>query len=345
MSTLAETLATHYGLTAVEITPVPGGYIHQVWRAGDHVVKVYRGAEWTPATIAPTLAIQTHAAAAGHPVPEVRRTLKGDWLAPSPEGWMAVSAFAPGAHLRAGEATETAAGQIGAALGRLHRTLAVLPAGPSAIPENGLIQERAESLLAAARGRATPHPSNGTARAGGLNEVDGPDETDNLAMAAAAFRLEAIGRAPIDPGAYAGEVFQVVHGDYYPGNLLFHPDGRVSAILDWDFAGPRWRGLEVARALVETALMPDGGLDRGRAIAFLQGYTAEQPLTLAERQHMFRLWYDYLLASLYPLPLRYQPGAVLPNGWQGLARRRHGMLMLLHAHMDSLTALAVTIIS
>jgi hypothetical protein len=121
----------------------------------------------------------------------------------------------------------------------------------------------------------------------------------------------------------------VVHGDFYPANLLFGPAGQVTGIVDWDFCGPNWRELEIARAAVEAALGPGGGVDLQLVDSFVDAYATEAPLTSEQRRGGFRLWFNHLVSSLYPHPLRYVPGAQLPTGWQALARRRHRMLTLL----------------
>lgn len=317
-------LAEHYGLDAREFIRLSGGYIHRVWSVqtsgGKRVIKLYTGVEWTVESVAPTLATQSYAASAGHPVPTVHRTRTGDWLAPAAGGWMAVFDHGTGRHLAPPELNDEAAAAAGATLGRLHRTLATLRVGDAApfIPEAEAVRERALRLLVQAEARPNA------------------DEMDHFAAAAARFRLELLDRRPIDPGLYAGARHQIVHGDYYPGNLLFTPAGAVSAILDWDFSSARWRELEVARAAVETALTGEGELDRERLGAFISAYASEERLSQAQRRGMFRVWLNHLLFSLYPLPLRYQPEAVLPQGWEQLARVRHRMLVLLHRCLTEL---------
>ncbi|HWI61329.1 MAG TPA: phosphotransferase, partial [Symbiobacteriaceae bacterium] len=135
---------------------------------------------------------------------------------------------------------------------------------------------------------------------------------------------------------YDAMTWQVIHGDYYPGNLLVGPDARISAILDWDFAGPHWRELEVARGAVECALTSVGGIARGRLAAFVEAYSELSPLTAPQRRRMFRLWFNYMLWSLYPVTLRYKPGADLPREFERLARRRHAMLTLVGSHLEAL---------
>lgn len=321
---IQESLALHYGRSCSRLTPLAGGLIHSVWRAdtdaGPLVVKRYHGPDWAPERILPTLQNQMRLASAGHPVPRVYPTRSGALLAPDGDGWLTLQAFAPGGHLKQEELTPAIAHAIGATLGRLHGSLATLPVGDGApfIPQTEGVREGATALLEAAT--AQRHP----------------DDMDRLAIAAARFRLDRLDRGGIDPGLYVGKRYQVVHGDYYPNNLLFSPDGAISAVIDWDFSGPRWREMEVARAAVEVGVRAEGDLDQGRVIAFLTGYLAEQPLSSGERRGMFQLWFDYLLWSLYPLPLKYRPDGALPTGWEALAHRRHRMLLLLDRYLPDL---------
>jgi hypothetical protein len=348
VNAVTEALRRAYGLSVTELTPLEGGYVHQVWRAGAHVVKLYRGEAWGPAAVGPTLTVQAYAAASGHPVPDVLRPAHGagaagrdgtlgtgapvaDWLAPLEGGisWIAVMAFASGRKAAPGEMTPAMAREAGRTLGRLHRTLAELPVpdGSPFATTSAKVAERTARLQAEALAQANP------------------DEGDRLAMEVCQWRLDLLERYQVESERYAGDPVQIVHGDYYPGNLLFGPDGTVAAVLDWDFSGARPRGLEVARAAVETGLVPaegPGRLDQALVQAFLGGYTAEQPLPADQRQAMFRLWFDYLLGSLYPLSVRRKPGAGLPVGWLDLARRRHQMLLLLDRYMPDLGAWALT---
>jgi Ser/Thr protein kinase RdoA (MazF antagonist) len=269
------------------------------------VIKLYRGADWTPERLAFGLGAQARAAEAGHPVPRLWPALRGGWMAPVPDGgWITVSDFMPGGHVAGGVAEQAVA------LARLHRTLGEIPlsVGP-AIPTGA--GERCFQLLEAVQQHGVG------------------DEMDELAVAAASYRLEALDRCGIVAADYAGMTWQVVHGDYYPANLLFGAGGQVTGIVDWDFCGPNWRELEIARAAVEAALTPEGGADPCLVDAFLDAYAAEAPLTPQQRRGGLRLWFNHLLSSLYPHPLRYVPGAELPTGWQALARRRHHMLTLL----------------
>ncbi|MFZ5827000.1 MAG: phosphotransferase [Bacillota bacterium] len=305
-----------------DLRPVPGGYLHQTFRAespeGPLFLKLYTGSDWPPEQVARSLTVQQHLYQTGHPVPRVVTP-----VIPAGESVLAVMSFLPGSRIdQPGPGAARAAGE---ALGRIHRELRSLPlTGGPALPDPEGVRERSLRLLAAAEARPAP------------------DEMDNLAVEAARFRLRWLEERPVDLALYNGEVAQVVHGDYYPGNLLFTAPDVLSGIVDFDFVSVRFRGLEIARALVESALRPDGRFDPETAAAFLQGYLTQNALNLAERRSGFRIWLEYLLGSLYPLPLRYT-GAPLPHGWERLARRRHELLLWLGAHLADLERLAASI--
>lgn len=305
-----------------DLSPVTGGYLHQTFRVGSPegplFLKLYTGPDWPRDQVAQTLAIQQRLFEAGHPVPRVL----GPALA-LPEGVLAVMAFLPGNPIdQPGPGPARAAGQ---ALGRIHRELRPLPLHQApVVPEAEPVRERSRQLLATAEAQPAP------------------DEMDSLAAATARFRLDWLEQHPIDPALYAGAVAQVVHGDYYPGNLLYIDSERLSGIVDFDFVSVRFRGLEIARALVESALRPGGRFDPETGAAFLLGYLSENHLPPAERKSGFRIWLEHLLGSLYPIPLRYE-GSPMPHGWERLARRRHELLLWLGAHLTDLEHLADSI--
>lgn len=189
------------------------------------------------------------------------------------------------------------------------------------LPDPGVVRQEAEAVLAGAESRPEP------------------DDMDRLAVEAARCRLQALEMGRLAPADYAGAVWQWVHGDYYPANLLWDEGGRLTGVVDFDFCSPRWRGLEVRRAAVEMGLRAGGGFSRETVRAFLMGYQHENALSPEERRDIFRLWYNHLLSSLYPLNLRCQPGQRLPHGWRQLALRRHRLLLWLEQHMVDLDRL------
>lgn len=305
-------------LSLKNLAPVSGGYLHKTFRAdsseGPLFLKLYTGQDWPLLHVESTLRIQQHLYTKGHPVPRL--------LGPAqvrPEGVLVRMAFLPG-H-RIDQPGPEAAEAAGEALGRIHQELTNLPIETTPpLPATEAIRTRAQALLEAVQ-------THGTG-----------DEMDNLAIEAAQFRLSWLDRHPIDPSLYAAARAQWVHGDYYPGNLLYTAPGALSGVVDFDFASVRYRSLEIARAAVECALRPDGRFDDETASAFLSAYRSAHPLPAEERRGGFRIWLEYLLGSLYPLPLRYR-GGPMPHGWQRLARRRHELLRFLAENLEALESL------
>ncbi|MFD5485776.1 phosphotransferase enzyme family protein [Streptomyces virginiae] len=84
---------------------------------------------------------------------------------------------------------------------------------------------------------------------------------------------------------------RAVHGDFSPWNLVYHPDGQVEAVLDFDNAhlGPVIRDLvealltfccvRYAHDSTSFATTPPDALPVKQATAMLRAYEAERPLT------------------------------------------------------------------
>lgn len=73
---------------------------------------------------------------------------------------------------------------------------------------------------------------------------------------------------------------QMIHGDYGPGNTLWH-NGGISAVLDFDFALPDPRAMDLASGLRFTMHM-EGPLMDGNLTAFWRGYARWVQPTPAE---------------------------------------------------------------
>ncbi len=323
-----EELAAHvrnaYGVAATGATVVPGGLVHPAWRltvpGGAWFAKWYRGTAWGRPQLVPVLMAQTTAADAGLPAPRPFADLAGHPLSPWRDGLLVCSEYLTGVTLPPQQINDALATAVGAALGRLHRALAALPAEQPWIPNAVVVATRCQDLLALAEGWRNPTAG------------------DRLAVESLQYRLNALKATGIDARGYDGCSWQVCHGDYFPANLLFD-GGQLTGIVDFDFAGPRWRTLELARAAVETAWLPDGGIAPGIYKAVLAGYQSTNPLSSAERAAGPRLWWEYLLHSVYPLPARYTDPDNLPRRWEDLLRRRHNLMAWLGNHQAGLVAL------
>lgn len=286
---------------------------------GPWFVKQY-GPGWPAETVHATLALQQAAAAAGLPVPRVQRAVAGEPTVAYAGGRLAAMDWVPGAAGR-GPLSSAQAVAAGATLARLHLVLAEQPGtGEAFVPDFAWVAERAREMLAL----EAQQPLGG--------------EASEIAQAAVAYRLATVQKTVPWPELYRTARWQVCHGDYYPPNLLFTGD-RVTGVVDWDFAGSRWRAIEVARAAVEAAKGDDGAWRPEIARALVAHYHAVNPLSAVERVYGFRMWWEYLLWSRYPWPLPYTAPADLPKDWLGVARRRHGLMVWLGEHLAELEAL------
>ncbi len=91
--------------------------------------------------------------------------------------------------------------------------------------------------------------------------------------------LQHILRAAPPPDAFARLPQQVIHGDFYPPNLLCDPPGTPVAVLDWEFATVRPRVWDVARMIAFTFLGVHGdAADFAAARACVAAYRADLPL-------------------------------------------------------------------
>lgn len=274
------------------LTPLTGGTNSHVWRA-----ELADGAAWGLRLIAPErlpreryatrllAALPERALSFAVPRPLLARD--GAIFAPVPgdERMALLWPMLPGAHP---DHTDRAlARAAGAALGELDRALAGLPdlTGPE----------------------HTPAPPFTDLAALG----------DPLALVAS-LPVLAAERAAL--GAWLGEVRasghdlaarlprQVVHRDVDPSNVLVAA-GRVVAVLDFEFAGPDLRALDLAVALSWWPARLLGSGDEWPIIAALgQGYTAAAPLNSDEIAALPALLRLRDAASLLHRIRRFQAG-------------------------------------
>jgi homoserine kinase type II len=118
------------------------------------------------------------------------------------------------------------------------------------------------------------------------------------------------------PSLYANLPLRLTHRDYYGPNVLV-TDDRVSALLDFEFAGEDLRALDFAVAL---ACWPLWGAEDSRwpvCEAFARGYAAVEPLTHGEAEALPRLVRLQLATWLIHCAGRYRDG--LPGSEDPLA--------------------------
>lgn len=84
------------------------------------------------------------------------------------------------------------------------------------------------------------------------------------------------------PRLYADLSRQTIHSDMYPANSLIH-DGRVTGILDFEFASPDLRAMDFAVGIKAFGLSVSETTDKWACIeAFARGYSRRISLTYAE---------------------------------------------------------------
>ena len=107
---------------------------------------------------------------------------------------------------------------------------------------------------------------------------------------------------------YAALPMQLCHNDYSPGNTLFVGD-RLGAILDFEFAGPDLRAIDVAVGWFWSVRSRWWtGTELGTIRAFLEGYASIAPLTQAELEAMPSLVRIAAVTSLVHWTGRHRAG-------------------------------------
>ena len=117
---------------------------------------------------------------------------------------------------------------------------------------------------------------------------------------------------------------QIVHGDWHPGNMLFH-GGMVAAVIDYDAAREQPRVLDVANGALQFSIIGGGNdpdtwpdfADETRFARFLHGYHAVDPLSAGELQAIPYLMCEAIIAE-----------AVLPIATTGSFGRIEGFPFL-----------------
>lgn len=75
----------------------------------------------------------------------------------------------------------------------------------------------------------------------------------------------------------------VIHADYFPDNVFFHPGGKFAGTIDFYFACNDALAYDIAVALNAWCFEADGSFNITSARAMLAGYEAHRPLSAAER--------------------------------------------------------------
>ena len=314
----APLLAAWPDVAGHELRPTGSGVNNHSWYVGDrYVLRVYRNtADRARVDYEHRVLRALDAAGLSFRVPAPVPTREGDTLAAAEGGALAALFLRlPGeppdrtnpAHVRS----------CGAALGELHKTMRRLEVGPP--PREGTYGDldRVHRLVPDPWriGDALPLPAQERAR---LNDLLG-------------------GLREAVPALYRGLPFQLCHCDYGPGNTL-QVGGRTSAVLDFEFAAPDVRAIDVACGWywgVRNAWAPGGAMPIIRA--FLEGYG---PLSEAEAWAMPTLGRLQRATALVHRLGRQRAGL---DGMDTVIEHAQRLLDLdawLDAHGDELVAIA-----
>ena len=163
----------------------------------------------------------------------------------------------------------TMAATLGRLLAETHRALATCPTAGLTFAEGPLDWSTAATLaeMATIEGHIAAREAAGTVSA-----------FDAFTREAFNALRDVLWNAP-PPDAFAWLPRQVIHGDFYPPNLLCNPPGTSIAVLDWEFATVRPRVWDVARAIAFTFLGVHGDpADFTAARACVAAYRESAPL-------------------------------------------------------------------
>ncbi|MBX3015734.1 MAG: phosphotransferase [Caldilineaceae bacterium] len=198
-------------------------------------------------------------------VPAPLPTHQGEWLLNTPWGKHLLLPLLPGRPPDHTQVDEIEA--VGTALGELHLGLAryPFPALPGYTPYRALEQVHPQ----------LPNPYALTPTQVGLST-----STENERLFAW-LRSELVALRTWIDTAYDQLPQQLIHSDYAPSNTLYAA-GRITAVLDFEFAGLDVRAMDVAAGLVFSMRLWENPQPLPYAAAFARGYGHHHRLTPAE---------------------------------------------------------------
>lgn len=224
----------------------------------------------TPGRVAFSHAIQSHLAQRRFPLPRLvaTRTDSATMLVLGSHIYELFE-FIPG---NAYDGSLDATADAGRALGFFHRLLGSFDA------------HAAQSPAASAAPAPAAPPAGSYHAARGLAEhlnaiasrAAGPEEAAVVERLRAAYDEAG---AAVDGFGFASWPVQIIHGDWHPGNMLFH-GSRVGAVIDYDTARRGPRALDLANGALQFSISMKGndplqwpeGLDETRLKRFCRGY-------------------------------------------------------------------------
>jgi homoserine kinase type II len=207
------------------------------------------------------------------PVPLADR--QGETLQRTPLGWLAMIPDLPGANLDPSDLGQVES--LGASLGELHVALTRIPTTPR--PGRALFQAFFR-FPPSARDPLLLTPA----------QIGAPDTAATRDLLAW-WRQEARYLAAFVDGSYRRLPQQLCHNDPAPYNVLTL-SGQVSAFIDFEFACPAARGLDIAMALRMTMRIWQQPAPWASVEAFCRGYrrmTRLSEVEAAQLPELFRL--------------------------------------------------------
>jgi homoserine kinase type II len=199
-------------------------------------------------------------------VPIPLATRRGTTLLPSAVGTQALFSKLPGALPHPGNPYQARA--VGTGLAQLHRVLRTYPATPrpgmSAYGDLERVHVRISDPF--------------TLTAADLGLPNTPENAKLLEW----WHDELAALRSFIVGPYRALPWQVIHSDFSPANTLFENE-QLLAILDFEFASPDARVMDVAAGLVFILRIWEGEPHWEAAQAFLDGYQRVIPLEAGER--------------------------------------------------------------
>ncbi|MEZ4707777.1 MAG: phosphotransferase [Caldilineaceae bacterium] len=202
-------------------------------------------------------------------VPAPVRMKDGQTLGCNEAGFQALFPWLPGAPSDRADPAHMWA--VGAALGELHTVLRCAPSTSRPGMFGYAVLEKIHPAL--------PEPWALTPV--GLPPLEPPIARQETESLLAYWRAELIAIRQWRDSHYAALPQQVIHGDFTPGNMLML-EGRVSAILDFDFAMCDARAMDVAAGLYYVMRVWENRNPWDVAAAFCQGYSRHVQLSRAE---------------------------------------------------------------
>lgn len=276
---LREACAAYELAPSVQVFALPmAGLNHRTiglhTNSGDFVLKLYRAPMNEPSLdYEHALLRRVKTTGLSFAVPAPLPTRDGALRIQVPDGWVTLTPYlhgrCPEFRLRNGRRPEAPAeaGALGAAIGELHGTLADEP----------LLRRPGATLFDALFGFPPPEraPLTLTPEQAGL-----PDRAP-FGELLASWRAEAAELEAFVDGTYRVLPRQICHNDMSPANVLLQ-NGRVTAVLDWEFATVAARSLDVAMGLRLVMQVWNDAAPWEMVSRFASGYGRRTRMTAAE---------------------------------------------------------------